>query len=95
MAGKFKNNLLFDYLGNILKTKSKSLYDQHVDAVEFESSFAGFMIIKYLSMCENKDVRNLILVNQSNLEKMPSKILYKFLLKNVPRQNSAFIRYIK
>ena len=95
MAGKYKNTLLFDYLGNILKTKSMDLYQKHIDAIEFESSFAGFMIIKYLSMCSNSAVRNLILANQSNLEKMPSRILYRFLLMNVPRQQSAFIKYIK
>ena len=95
MAGKFKNNLLFDYLGNILKMKSGTLYKQHIDSDEFESSFSGFMIIKYLSMCQNKGVRNLILANQINLERLPPRILYRFLLVNVPRQNSAFIKYIK
>ena len=95
MAGKYKNTLLFDYLGNILKTKSTSLYEKHIDSVEFESSFQGFMIIKYLSMSESPQVRSLILTNQASLERMPSKILYRFLLANVPKQYSTFIKYIK
>ena len=95
MTGKYKNNLLFDYLGNILKTKSIDMFKKHVDAVEFESSFQGFMVIKYLSMSENPLVRNVVLANQIYLERMPSRILYEFLLKNIPRQSSALITYIK
>ena len=94
-TGKYKNSLLFDYLGNILKTKSLDLYRKHIDDVEFASSFQGFMILRFLSMSESKDVRNLILANQLNLERLPARVLYKFLLMNVPRQSSAFIKYIK
>lgn len=95
MAKVFKNNLLFDYLGNILKNKSKNLYEKHISDDQFVSSFQSFMVIKYLSMHTSQIVRNVVLANQKSLEQLPPAILYKFLLFNIPQQQSAFIKYIK
>lgn len=92
---KFKNNLLFDYLGNILRNKSLTVYKNHIDAMEFESSFSPFMIVRYLSMHPTAEVRKLVLDNQMYLERLPARVLYKYLLIAVPRQTNTFIKYIK
>lgn len=92
---KFKNNLLFDYLNNILKTKSNDVFKKHIESEEFESSFMNFMILKYLSMSTSRDVRNVVLANQLYLERLPQRVLYRFLLMNIPRQSNSFIKYLK
>ena len=92
---KYKNTLLFDYLANILTEKSLEKFNYHVDSLEFLTSFQGFMVLKYLSMHKSPSVRNLILSNQSALERLSARALYRFLLMNVPRQYSPFIKYIK
>ena len=98
MAGqtKFKNNYLFDYLENILKTKSDDLFEKHINDPDFESSFSPFMIIRYLSMSKAPTVRNIILENQLVFERFIGKReLYACLMAIIPRQNSSFIKYLK
>lgn len=91
-----KNMLLFDYLKNILQTKSMQTYDNHIHSDNFNSSFSTFMVLRYLSMCENPEVRNIVLENQLQLERFPdSKMLYLHLLKIIPKQNTSFIVYLK
>lgn len=94
-TGKYKNAMLFEYLSNILMEKSAKKYQYHVDDVEFNSSFTGYMIIKYLSMHTKPEVRNVVFVNQIALDRMSGRNLYWFLLNVVPRQSSSFIKYIK
>lgn len=91
----FKNNLLFVYLENILKTKSYDLYLEHINNEESFKSFSKFMILRYLTMSQNEQIRNFILTNYISLERMPEKILYKFLLNSIPKQYNSFIKYIK
>jgi len=92
----FKNNYLFDYLRNIIQDKSISLYNAHVADCDFESSFSPFMVLRYLSMHKNKKVRDVVLEDQRILENFPEKAeLYKYLLMAVPKQSTAFIKYIK
>lgn len=94
-TGKYKNAMLFEYLSNILMEKSAKKYQYHVDDVEFNSSFTGYMITKYLSMHSKPEVRNVIFVNQIALDRMSGRNLYWFLLNTIPRQSSSFIKYIK
>ena len=92
----FKNNYLFDYLQNIVQGKSEELYRKHIADCDFESSFSPFMVLRYLSMHKNEKVRAVILEYQRVLENFPDKAgLYKFLLYVIPKQSSAFIRYVK
>lgn len=93
--GKYKNAMLFEYLSNILMEKSVKKYQYHVDDLEFNSSFTGYMVIKYLSMHTKPEVRNVIFVNQIALDRMSGKNLYWFLLNVIPKQSSSFIKYIK
>ena len=90
----FKSNMLFDVLGNILTTKSMSLYDKHVHSENFKDA-AKFMLLKYLSMSPNPQVRQIAIDNYITLERMPEAVLYKWLLANIPKQNNSFIRYIR
>lgn len=92
---KFKNNLLFDYLSNILTDKSLDLYKEHINDVDEFKSFPKFMILKYLTMSSSEEVRNHILFNYETLERMPNNILYKFLIMNIPRQKTKFIKFLK
>ncbi len=92
---KYKSTLLFDYLANILTEKSEKKFNYHVESDEFPTSFEGFMVLKFLSMHKSPAVRNVILANQIALESMNGRHLYRFLLLNVPKQYSPFIKYIK
>ena len=56
---------------------------------------APFMVRRYLTMCNNAKVRDVVLDNYLTLERMSSEIQYLWLMKAIPRQNSTFIRYIR
>mgnify|MGYP001771416900 CR=1 FL=1 len=90
----FKSTMLFDVLGNILTTKSMSLYDKHVHSDSFKDA-AKFMLLKYLSMSPNPQVRQIAIDNYITLERMPEDVLYRWLLANIPKQNNSFIKYIR
>lgn len=89
-----KSNMLFDVLANILQTKSMKLYENHVASDNFKDA-APFMVRRYLTMCNNPKVRDVVLDNYLSLERMPSDIQYLWLLRSVPKQNSSFIRYLR
>lgn len=91
----YKQNILFDALGNILQKKSKELFEKHVSMEDFEKQFPRYMVLRYLSMAKT-EVACIILENQLSLERMPNnRSVYKFLMDVVPRQKSSFIRYLK
>lgn len=90
----FKSNMLFDVLQNILGTKSIELYNKHINSERFGDA-APFMILRYLSMSNNDNVRNIVIGNYITLERMPAKVLYKWLIGNIPQQKNIFIKYIK
>ena len=89
------NNILFDILSNILKDKSNEIYLNHINADDFDKTFPKYMLIRYLSMHSSSDVNSIVLNNQLQFERMPNRALYKFLLDNVPKQKSSWIKYIK
>lgn len=90
----FKSNLLFDVLANVLCDKSYDKYKLHIGSEDFATA-SKFMILRYLTMSNSINVRNIVLEHYFTLEKMPETILYKWLLQNIPQQPSGFIRYIK
>lgn len=94
MAGKFKSNMLFDVLKNILTTKSFVLYKKHIEDINFKDA-APFMVRRYLTMHANPDVRNVVLDNYVVLEKLDEKTLYLWLLKKIPKVSNSFIRYLR
>ena len=87
----FKSTMLFDDLGNILKTKSMDLYNEHINSENFKDA-SKFMVIRYLSMSPNPIVRQIVLDNYVSLERMPETVLYKWCLLTIPKQNNSFIR---
>lgn len=91
---KYANQFLFDYLRNIVYTKSWNLYRGHIGQKEF-NSFPKVVVLRYLTMCEDENVRKLVLDNQFLLEKMENVDFYRFMMKNVPKQRNSFIKYIK
>jgi len=88
-------NIMFEALGNIICDKSEKIFQKHVNDEEAFKTFSKFMCLRYLTMSSSPAVRNLVLDNYIALERMPEKILYRWLMKNVPKQNNGFIRYIK
>ena len=89
-----KSTMLFDVLANILTEKSEETYVKHIAADDCAAA-AKFMVLRYLTMSSCEAVRNVVLENYVVLERMEEKLLYKWLLRNVPRQRSSFIRYIR
>lgn len=90
----FKNRNLFDYLRNILKDKDMALYRRHLEIDNFEEDFKKFMVLRYLSMCRDPNVRRIVLERQFLLDKMDSKTAYLYLIRTVPRQVDHFIKYL-
>lgn len=89
------SNILFEVLGNILQKKSEELFLKHISADDFEKQLPRYMVIRYLSMGK-PEVSKIILENQVALERMPNnKAFYRFLMDNVPKQKSGFIKYLK
>ncbi len=91
---KYTNRFLFDYLRNITFDKSWKLFKEHVEQKDF-NSFPKVVVLRYLTMCEDERVRKLVLDNQFLLEKMDNVDFYGFMLKNVPKQRTSFIKYLK
>ena len=79
----------FDILQDILlKNSGGDLYED----TEFNKFMSNFMLVRYLSM------RNTLMPYAQILNKfqctMSSKDMYIWAYKNIPKQNSAWIKYI-
>ena len=88
---------IFMILGNILVDKSEALYESHIRNELFESVFSTFMVMRYLSMNQNISVRNVALDFLTIVESVADKpaLVYKLLLKVVPKTYNRFTPYIK
>jgi hypothetical protein len=88
---------IFMILGNILVDKDNSLYEYHIKNELFPSVFSSYMILRYLSLNSNISVRNLVLGHLTTLEGLADKpeLMYKLLLKIVPKTYNRFTPYIK
>lgn len=90
----YKSTILFDAMNNILVSKSEKTYELHVSDENFKD-VSSFILVKYMGMSPDPAVRRVALDNQETLERMPPKILYRYLMRTVPRQRSGFIRFIR
>ena len=90
----FKSNMLFDVLENILSKKSIKLYKSHIKSEHWKDA-AKFIVLKYLSMHSNSAVRDVVIDNYLTLERMPEKVLYKWLIDCIPKQSITFIKYLR
>ena len=88
---------LFMILGNILVDKSMEIYENHIQNELFQSVFSTFMVVRYLSMNSNPNVRKIALEHLETLEGMAEhpELVYKLLLKIVPKTYNKFTPYIK
>ena len=88
---------IFMILGNILVDKDERLYENHVQNELFQSVFSTFMICRYLSMNSNPNVRQIALDYLPTLEGMSEhpELVYKVLLRVVPKTYNRFTPYIK
>ena len=95
---KYQNKFIFEYLRNILTTKSMDVFKTHVEDSESIKSFPSVVIMRYLTMSPDQNVRNLVLKNQvflERLDKISHVHFYKWCILNVPKQYNSFIKYIK
>ena len=90
-----KNRNLFDYLANILTEKDMEKYARQVAEEGFEADFKKVVLLRYLSMSPDPRVRDIVFRNQLSFDRMDCRILYRYLIRVVPRQRNPFIRYIK
>jgi hypothetical protein len=88
---------LFMILGNILVDKDEAIYRKHIENESFASVFSTYMVLRYLSMNQNKFVRKLALDCLTTMEGIADKpeLVYKTLMKVVPRTGNRFTQYIK
>jgi len=88
---------IFMILGNILVDKDEKIYESHVQNELFPSVFSTFMVVRYLSMNSNPNVRKIALDYLPTLEGMSDhpELVYKLLLKVVPKTYKKFTPYIK
>ena len=88
---------VFMILGNILVDKSREMYENHISNELFPSAFSPFMVIRYLSMNSNPNVRKIAIDYQDTLEKMADnpELMYKLLLKVVPKTHNRFTSYVR
>lgn len=88
---------IFMILGNILVDKDTTLYEHHIKNELFSSVFSSYMILRYLSLNSNVFVRNIILNHQTILENLADRpeLMYKILLKIIPKTYNRFTPYIK
>jgi hypothetical protein len=95
---KYQNKYIFEYLKNILTTKSMNIFKTHINDSESIKSFPSVVIMRYLSMSPDPNVRNIILKNQiflERLDKTSHENFYKWCILNIPKQYNSFIKYIK
>lgn len=95
---KYQNKFIFEYLKNILTVKSMKIFQEHVEDEENFKSFPAMVVLRYLTMCQDIKVRNLVLKNQIFLERMykeSPKGFYYWCIKMIPKQTVSFIKYIK
>ena len=86
---------LFDILENILFRKCNEQLLIHCEHIDFKSVFSNYMILRYCSMTNNDKINSFMAREAIYLEKLDSRILYKHLLKILPKQKKHFIKYIK
>lgn len=88
---------IFMILGNILVDKETAVYESHIRNDIFQTAFSPFMVLRYLTMNSNPSVRKVVLDNLTTLEGMSDhpELLYKFLMKIVPKTYNRFTPYIK
>jgi hypothetical protein len=84
------NNDFFNILGDILTKKSGGTLHEEPG---FKNSMSAYMVARYLSMRDDLIIYAR-LINQYQVTLTPEQI-YKWAYKNVPKQRSPFIKYIK
>ena len=84
--------IIFDILRDILRDKTGTM-DSEPD---FEKVFNSFMINRYLSMHDEKSVRDIVLESSRlGLERMGNSEYYHYLVSAVPYTGKTFIKYLK
>lgn len=90
----YKSTMLFDAISNVLTTKSWETYRRHVSDERWKDC-TKFMLLKYMTMVPDHRVQELVIGDYARLERLDDKTLYAWLIRNVPKQRSGFVRYVR
>ena len=84
------NNDFFTVLGDILTKKSGGNLHEEPG---FSGSMSAYMLARYLSMKDNLIIYAMIINKYQNT--LTPEQIYKWAYRNVPRQTSPYIKYVK
>lgn len=93
-----KSDKLFDYLDNILVAKSVERWERDTAEMDFKKQFPVFMVLKFLSMNSNADVRKVVLEGHFWLNKLGAvnpEGLYLYLMKQTPKLFTSRTTFLK
>ena len=89
---------LFDYLDNILVAKSVDRWKRDIEEPDFKKQFPTFMVLRFLSMNSNADVRSIAVEGHHTLTKMAKSNpegVYLYLMKQTPKLFTSRTAFLK
>lgn len=93
-----RSDRLFDYLDNILVAKSVDRWKRDIEEPDFKKQFPAFMVLRFLSMNSNADVRSIAVEGHHTLTKMAKSNpegVYLYLMKQTPRLFTSRTTFLK
>jgi len=78
---------LFSFLTNILRLKSRSVYQKHIEDEQFDSLYVPFMITKWCSMISGSEMAEAISKIQSTLDLLADnpRAHYMLIMQTLPK----------
>lgn len=82
---------LFSFLTNILRLKSRSIYEKHVDDENFLGLYVPFMVVKWCSMLNNDRLATTLAKIQPTLDQIADnpRLHYLMLMNSLPKVNDS------
>jgi len=78
---------LFSFLTNILRLKSRSVYQKHIEDEQFDSLYVPFMVTKWCSMISGVEMAEAISKIQSTLDLLSDdpRAHYMLIMQTLPK----------
>lgn len=82
---------LFSFLTNILRLKSRGIYEKHIDDENFFSIYVPFMVVKWCSMLNNERLITTLAKIQPTLDRIADnpRLHYLMLMNSLPKVNDS------
>lgn len=93
-----RSDKLFDYLDNILVAKNIERWERDTAEPDFRKQFPAFMVMRFLSMNANADVRNVVVEGHywlTKLAKSNPEGVYLYLMKHTPKLFTSRTTFLK